>query len=396
MSDKTVTVNEGASLATLQQYVSPEDFEAQVEAQLENDDEINYEIVFNTANEAGAVTVDGQTGNLTSTHTNSPYNKGFTGHAFTKAEYDAAVAAAGQNAEARAEAEKLNPKDNAWYIITFVPGKLVVNNANTLILADTDDELATRIADAAALCAGNNNTVYNVTFERADIKGGIWNSMVLPFATTVREVSQALGYAVVDLLEESTDGDAHFKLAIGDIPANTPFMVKTDADVVFDGVAQVGNPGDANYVAPQAQVKFVGKKIVTTNIVDDPIHGTQAYYTDGTNHFYGIYSPWQINASNTTDRELARAKAAEKDASWQIFTNVHQVKNTRGVLVLARNLDARIFIEEPDGTTSIQTLTANGEMVPAEGWYTLNGVKLQGVPTEKGIYINNGKKIVIK
>ena len=214
--------------------------------------------------------------------------------------------------------------------------------------------------------------------------------MVLPFATTVREVSQALGYAVVDLLEESTDGDAHFKLAIGDIPANTPFMVKTDADVVFDGVA-------ATTTTPAIpQVKFEGKKIVTTNIVDDPIHGTQAYYTDGTNHFYGIYSPWQITASNTTDRELARAKAAEKDASWQIFTNVHQVKNTRGVLVLARNLDARIFIEEPDGTTSIQTLTANGEMVPAEGWYTLNGVKLQGVPTEKGIYINNGKKIVIK
>ena len=31
-----------------------------------------------------------------------------------------------------------------------------------------------------------------------------------------------------------------------------------------------------------------------------------------------------------------------------------------------------------------------------DGWYTLNGVKLQGVPTEKGIYIRNGKKMVIK
>ena len=32
----------------------------------------------------------------------------------------------------------------------------------------------------------------------------------------------------------------------------------------------------------------------------------------------------------------------------------------------------------------------------AEGWYTLDGRKLSGVPTQKGIYINNGKKMVIK
>ena len=62
-------------------------------------------------------------------------------------------------------------------------------------------------------------------------------------------------------------------------------------------------------------------------------------------------------------------------------------------LKVAAGVHARILIEEPDGTTSIHTLTANGEMVPAQGWYTLNGVKLQGVPTEKGIYINNGSPI---
>jgi hypothetical protein len=30
------------------------------------------------------------------------------------------------------------------------------------------------------------------------------------------------------------------------------------------------------------------------------------------------------------------------------------------------------------------------------GWYTLDGVKLSGKPSTKGIYINNGKKVVIK
>lgn len=31
-----------------------------------------------------------------------------------------------------------------------------------------------------------------------------------------------------------------------------------------------------------------------------------------------------------------------------------------------------------------------------DSWYTLNGVKLDGEPTEAGVYICNGKKVVIK
>ena len=55
------------------------------------------------------------------------------------------------------------------------------------------------------------------------------------------------------------------------------------------------------------------------------------------------------------------------------------------------------LIDEPDGTTTvINAVTAESMNVQAEGWYTLNGVKLQGIPTQKGIYINNGKKVVIK
>ena len=56
-----------------------------------------------------------------------------------------------------------------------------------------------------------------------------------------------------------------------------------------------------------------------------------------------------------------------------------------------------ITIQEADGsTTAIATIDADGVAVPAQGWYTVNGMKLEGVPTEKGIYINNGKKVVIK
>ena len=49
-------------------------------------------------------------------------------------------------------------------------------------------------------------------------------------------------------------------------------------------------------------------------------------------------------------------------------------------------------------TTAIGTLdTKTGEVTfDSEAWYSLDGVRLSGQPSTKGIYINNGKKVVIK
>ena len=47
-------------------------------------------------------------------------------------------------------------------------------------------------------------------------------------------------------------------------------------------------------------------------------------------------------------------------------------------------------------TTDIGTIdTRTGEFTP-DGWYDMNGRKLSGKPTTKGVYINNGKKVAIK
>jgi hypothetical protein len=44
-------------------------------------------------------------------------------------------------------------------------------------------------------------------------------------------------------------------------------------------------------------------------------------------------------------------------------------------------------------TTEIGTISLDDE---AGEWYSLDGRKLSGKPTKKGLYINGGKKIVIK
>ena len=51
-----------------------------------------------------------------------------------------------------------------------------------------------------------------------------------------------------------------------------------------------------------------------------------------------------------------------------------------------------------DSTTGITMEEGNGktEELFSPNWYTMDGVKLNGMPTKKGIYLNNGRKVIIK
>ena len=49
-----------------------------------------------------------------------------------------------------------------------------------------------------------------------------------------------------------------------------------------------------------------------------------------------------------------------------------------------------------DEVTGVETIDNEQPTIDNDGWYTINGVKLNGKPTEKGIYIFNGKKVVVK
>ena len=63
----------------------------------------------------------------------------------------------------------------------------------------------------------------------------------------------------------------------------------------------------------------------------------------------------------------------------------------------AAPLKARLFIGLPDdeATAISASLNDKGQMIN-DKWYDLNGRRLNGKPTAKGVYINNGKKYVVK
>jgi len=55
-----------------------------------------------------------------------------------------------------------------------------------------------------------------------------------------------------------------------------------------------------------------------------------------------------------------------------------------------------VLMSSSGETTGIGTLDTKTGDITLDGWYTMDGRKLEGKPTKKGLYINNGRKIVIK
>ena len=268
---------------------------------------------------------------------------------------------------------------NKNYDIHVLYGAITVLSANTLTISNTDVNLYNKIQLAAQDCAQDETTTYNVTFATTrTLKGKQWESFVLPFEVSVGQLSAAMkatagdyGYAIFNVYNESTSDDTHvrFSLNMNTIPANTPFLIKTEKDVALgnqvtiNGV-RITDPGSAN---PTKVVE--GKVTMTGCYAATPITNKDWFFFQGT---------WMCGAESTTNPTILPATMAY----WT-----------------PAGVNARVFVEDlnEDGTTAIKEINAqNMREIAAEGWYTLNGVKLQSMPTEKGVYINNGKKVVIK
>jgi len=255
------------------------------------------------------------------------------------------------------------------YNVQVTKGKVTVvaDGASTFVL-DDNKNLTT------ILTANTNNAT--VTFTSRPLYAETWNAMVLPFEIAVKDLAAAFDYAVVDVLDQNaTDGNVHFRLKVsGNIAANTPFLIYPCGtynnlnQVIFTNVSVKKVTTATVPVADGGGNKFIGVYNAT------PIHGSDKLrYLGSDGKFYG------------TTKYTSESPAI--------------IKPLRAYLDLTGSSAAApvIYVEEPDGsTTAISTINADGVAVPAQGWYTINGMKLEGMPTEKGIYINNGKKVVIK
>ena len=272
---------------------------------------------------------------------------------------------------------------------TTINGTVIVkeNPGLGLTLDPASEELKETIAEAE-----NSGQSYIVSFGEMKMNAKEWYAMVLPFETTPAEIVGALGkYVVVNLLrssemkEEGEDRqvDAKFSLEWEKIPAGTPFLIKANTDTDW------------------ADAVFIGADLVeaiTPTVTDfATFNGT---YETGKSVKWGYELDGTTANADAKYRWLAH-KEYKGDNNWKNpKSSKHDLAPMEAYLILDKAATkARIFVEDIDenGTTAIKSISAEEiHGLTVDGMYNLQGVKLQSAPTQKGVYINNGKKLIVK
>lgn len=145
--------------------------------------------------------------------------------------------------------------------------------------------------------------------------------------------------------------------------------------------------------------KMKGSDIVNpvfTGVTINAATPTEVTSNDGQVNFMGQYSPFTIDDSNIKSIILLGS-----NNKLGYSSNPRTLRAFRAHFFIPTTATARSFelnFGDDDETTGVFQIE-NGELKVKtlnSGWYTLGGLKLQGEPTEKGVYIYNGKKVVLK
>ena len=123
----------------------------------------------------------------------------------------------------------------------------------------------------------------------------------------------------------------------------------------------------------------------------------------------GTYTDDELTAINTKNKLRVNDAAEDIEAAEiYLFYKGEFVLNAEGTLPAGKvYLDLRttsnptpaprlFIIGGNSNTAEIEEVRYNKEDVQIERWFTLDGRKLQGKPTQKGLYIKNGRKVVIR
>ena len=245
-------------------------------------------------------------------------------------------------------------------------------------------------ADNSTKISDFNSKASDVTLYRRTLyKDGAWNTLCLPFALNSFAGTPLEG-ATVKTLESASFNEESGELTLNftedannltAIEAGKPYIVK------WASGDNIENP------------MFTNVTITATTPTDITPTGSGS---DGSVTFKGTFGPHDIGGTDGDNTKLYLGNGNKlywpsREMSINSFRAYFQLNNgiTAGnqpnsaVRAFVLNFDVN---ERTGITTTNYTNFSNSD----NAWYTLDGRKLSGKPTAKGLYINNGKKVVIK
>ncbi len=235
--------------------------------------------------------------------------------------------------------------------------------------------------------ADNSKTIHLVAGKKTEVnisgrtlyKDGSWNTLCLPFNLT--------------LSGSNLDGDNVRLMTLGEASFSNGTLTLTfvNADEIEAGVPYIikwDNTGN-HIVDP-----------VFTDVVFDNTSPDEKAVTNDVVCFKGIYSPFKITGEDNkllymgADNKLYHPSASMSIGAFRAFFEL------QGDLMSGETMSTGsindFVLNFGDETNSIESLQSSIFILPTEGWFSTDGRRLNGKPTQKGIYIHNGRKVVIK
>ncbi len=244
-----------------------------------------------------------------------------------------------------------------------------------------------------------NHDVASVTLKRA-FTNGKKQTLCLPFAPSA---ILSLGLGTVWEFTDISDGKAVMTQRTSELKANTPYIFEPNQDIdaatgiTFENVA-INYNADPKTVKSTKKFTFHGTYTQNTWEADEAvaanIYGFMMQENDGqqVGQFVKarrrtILRPFSCYLEYTGTGDLTDTQ------------NAAARRVTRGEGDTLPDVIEIVWMSAGDETTGITDPTPDPSPTGAGNgcaWYSLDGRRLSGKPSVKGVYINNGRKVVIK
>ena len=246
------------------------------------------------------------------------------------------------------------------------------------------------------------------------------STVMLPFSKDVGEISGGTFYTFGGVEKKNNKWEATMNAVTVSLTANTPYLfVPAGTSLTFTGGATLNTTGGGNCETAESGSHWTFKGTYEymkwTTDTSDPDYNAEREAEIGRAYgFAGVaktdievgdfvrvangakirpmscYLLWNDIPNSANARSFTRGAAATEEELPQRITV--RLVGSNGEVTGIGTIDNGQFFDEQSGKAE-RTIDNYAD---ADGWYDLQGRKLSCKPTKSGLYINNGKKIVIE
>lgn len=266
----------------------------------------------------------------------------------------------------------------------YYNGKYYWYDENLVVLGNESTD------NAAKIDANKYSTVNElrnaVLADRTLYKDGKWNTICLPFSINLQDEECPLYGATARKLTGASVNGTTLTLTFGSaessLQAGVPYLIKwAEGDdivnpVFIERTVTAATATAQSYTSNGITVSFVG----TYEPAALEANTTSNLYLGANNKLlYPTEAGYKVNACRAYFQISGMSAGAK--AFGNILLNFDDESEATGIEVISDNSD---YSENSDYSDN------------SDNWYTIDGRPLNGKPTTKGIYIHEGKKVMIE